>query len=80
MFSLMVIVDGRPVHGESSKARSDSFSGPLGDGAVGRSIIFAGTIQLLSDLSYIEAFPGEKLDDRSILDIRRFLDVKTNSS
>ena len=64
--SVMMMKDERPVQGESLKQRSDSlnFSKPLGDGAVGRSIVLIDTIQLLTELRYIEPFPSEKLDDR----------------
>ena len=44
------------------------------------SIVVVDTIQLLTGLSYIQAFLGEKFDDRSILDVRHFLEMKTNSS
>ena len=43
-------------------------------------MVLEDTIQLLIDFSCIELFPNKKLDDRSILDIRHFLEMKTNSS
>ena len=75
-------MDVRLVRDESSKALCGSLklSNPLGDGAVERNIVHVDTIQLLTDLSCIQTFLGEKLDDRSTLDIRCFLEMKTNRS
>ena len=62
-FSSVVMVDERSVRGEFSKPRSESL-----DSAT-RCFVFVDTIQFLTDLSYIQACLGEKLDDLSMLAI-----------
>ena len=87
LYGLNVLMSGddeykRPVRDECSKAHSRCLNSAIHlateryDGALSLWTL----VQLLDNLSCIETFPGEKLDDWSILDIQHFLEIKTNSS
>ena len=54
------------------------FSHPLGDSAVRWSRVLVNIIQLLANFGSIQAFPGEKLDDWSILNFQHFWKMKTH--